>query len=429
MRVFPGPIRGIRRTRPAVPGAREEPAPRLWPHILGAWVVTVGGVCATSLGILWFLGFPEIDRPDQIPVTALDAIATRAFAVVAGLSGIALLVIAYHRQRNNNQENLRARKAAEREDVKLFNDRFTAAYTELGGGHAAVRLGAVHALAHLADDAPDRELRQTCIDVLCAYVRMPYGADPGSGAERAVEHGSLLLLSGQEGTARQSDEDHARRLESASFREVRHSILRVVSDRLRQADSLWQGHNFDFTGAAFDGGHFRRLDLVSGRLNFDEARFNGGEVDFRYSRFGRATVSFRRAHFNGGTVNFRHVRLSGRHHGLPGGRGGDPEAVRLQGTHVDFAKARFDGAEVLFHDSRFEEGGASFHRSEFVAGSVEFTKDGAEEASGTPPFGLLDAVAESTPGVVALPRPWIRPENGSPYSAGSTPAPEDPPTG
>src|SRR5690606_9529581 len=105
-----------------------------------------------------------------VSASALDGIVTRAFAVVAGLSGIALLVIAYHRQRNNDQENLRAQKATEREDIKLFDDRFTSAYTELGSEHAAVRLGAVQALAHLADDAPNPRLRQTCIDVLCAYL-------------------------------------------------------------------------------------------------------------------------------------------------------------------------------------------------------------------------------------------------------------------
>ncbi|NKY96912.1 pentapeptide repeat-containing protein [Nocardiopsis alborubida] len=406
MRVSPRTSTSGTRTKP-----RRSAPPRLWPHILGAWAATIAGVSLVGVGVLWFLGFPTIDRPERIAVSALDAIATRAFAVVAGLSGIALLVIAYHRQRNNDLENLRAQKAAEREDIKLFNDRFTAAYTELGGEHAAVRLGAVHALAHLADDAPNRALRQTCVDVLCAYVRMPYAPEPAHSEE----------------TGPQTEEHRARSLEHASLREVRHSILRVVSNRLSDPDSPWQGHSFDFTGAVFDGGHFRRMDFTSGHLNFNEARFESGEVDFRYSRLGRATVSFRRARFNGGTVNFRHVEFAGERNPESEEWTEDPDAVRLRGTHADFARARFDGAEVLFHDARFAETGASFYRAVFASGRVEFSGRGDEEASGTPPFGLLEAVAGGASATVTLPRAWTPPKAG--YSPGSSPPLENPPPG
>lgn len=423
---------------PAVDTGEQLPRPRrgqggphrLWPHIMGAWAATITGVALIGLGVLWFLDFPAIDRPERLAVSALDAIATRAFAVVAGLSGIALLVISYHRQRNNNQENLRAQKAAEREDIKLFNDRFTAAYTELGSEHPAVRLGAVHALAHLADDAPNHRLRQTCIDVLCAYVRMPY--EPAPESEPAPAPDSPVDLGGKDARSdgRRAEERHARFLEYASFREVRHSILRAVSDRLREADSPWQGHSFDFTGAVFDGGQFRGIDLVAGHLNFNEARFNAGEVDFRYSRLGTATVSFRRARFNGGTVNFRHVLFAGERD--QEGWTDNPDTARLRGTHADFARARFEGARVLFHDTHFGETSASFFRVEFTSGSVEFSNGGKEEASGSPPFGLLDSAAGAAPGRVALPEGWRRPRSGDGndvYSQGSTPSPRNPPPG
>lgn len=418
------------RARIFAPRPREDHSSRLWPHILGAWIVTTVGVSLIGAGVLWFLGFPEIERPETVSASALDGIATRAFAVVAGLSGIALLVIAYHRQRNNDQENLRAQKATERENIKLFDDRFTSAYTELGSEHAAVRLGAVQALAHLADDAPNPRLRQTCIDVLCAYLRMPYAPEPEPVL--AVEPASPLALGRKDGEAdrRQAEEHHARVLEYASFREVRHSILRAISDRLREPDNPWQGHHFDFTGAVFDGGDLRELDVDSGHLNFNEAHFNNGEVDFRYSRLGTATVSFRQARFNGGTVNFRHVRFAGRRD--QEGWKENPLTARLRGTHADFARARFDGARVLFHDTHFGETSASFFAVEFVSGSVEFSNDRGEEACGTPPFGLWESVAEGNPGVAVLPGAWSRPDGGgrSPeYSAGSTARPEDPPFG
>ncbi|MET8453489.1 hypothetical protein [Streptomyces sp. NPDC005209] len=68
-----------------------------------------------------------------------------------------------------------------------------------------MRLGGVHALAGLADDAPTRELRQTCIDVLCAYLRLPYTAETD-------------LPTGD------ADSRHTYR----ALREVRHTVSRIA---------------------------------------------------------------------------------------------------------------------------------------------------------------------------------------------------------
>lgn len=377
MRVSPGRLDGAKvlLTAPRADEAATEP-PRLWLHIAGAWTAAAVGVGLVGAGILWFLGFPEVSRPEEIPVSALDGIAARAFAVVAALSGIALLVIAYHRQRNNDQENLRARKAAEREDLKLFNDRFTDAYTALGDEQAAVRLGAVHALAHLADDAPGHALRQTCIDVLCAYLRMPSDPEPAPLAEDAPEE--------------RVEEHHTRLARFASFREVRHSIIRAIGTRFQSTDSPWQGHTFDLSGVVFDGGNLRRANFAHGHVNFNGARFVGGEFDLRYTRFTGATVSFRYAVFAGGTLNFRHARF---------------EAGR-----ADFSRARFQGSRVLFHDAGFDEGASLFAGTRLTAGSVEFAKDGLEAAHGSPPPGLLEAATGGTPGVAVLPQAWTRAE-------------------
>ena len=63
----------------------------------------------------------------------------------------------------------------------MFNERFTAIAAQLGDNKAAVQLAGVHAMAGLADDWATN--RQTCIDVLCAYLRMPYEPDPGPEAD------------------------------------------------------------------------------------------------------------------------------------------------------------------------------------------------------------------------------------------------------
>ncbi len=51
---------------------------------------------------------------------------------------------------------------------------------QLGVVQLAVRLAGVHAMADLADDWKSN--KQTCIDVLCANLRMPHEPDPGEEA-------------------------------------------------------------------------------------------------------------------------------------------------------------------------------------------------------------------------------------------------------
>ena len=75
-----------------------------------------------------------------------------------------------------------AQKTLEHERTRLFNERFITAAELLGHSEEACRLAGVHAMAGLADDWTKR--RQTCIDVLCAYLRMPYPPRPQEGARR-----------------------------------------------------------------------------------------------------------------------------------------------------------------------------------------------------------------------------------------------------
>jgi hypothetical protein len=93
--------------------------------------------------------------------------------------------VAYRRQRVDED-------AALRDATRLHTERFTTAVSQLGAESAAVRLGGVHALAGLADDAPTRDLRQTCIDVLCAYLRMPYTAEADLPADDAYARPARL---------------------------------------------------------------------------------------------------------------------------------------------------------------------------------------------------------------------------------------------
>src|SRR5262245_3638386 len=103
--------------------------------------------------------------------------------------------------------------------TRTLNERFATAAGQLGGDKPpAVRLAGVYAMAGLADDW--RENRQTCVDVLCGYLRMPYEPDPGDEAP------------GPE------------RLAFRASREVRHTAIRVITAHLQEDAAVsWQGLN------------------------------------------------------------------------------------------------------------------------------------------------------------------------------------------
>ena len=70
--------------------------------------------------------------------------------------------MAYRRQKITEADSAHDR-------TRVFNERFTAIATQLGDAQPAVRLAGVHAMAGLADDW--KQNRQTCVAVLCAYLR------------------------------------------------------------------------------------------------------------------------------------------------------------------------------------------------------------------------------------------------------------------
>src|SRR6266702_4965989 len=113
--------------------------------------------------------------------------------------------------------------------TRTLNERFATAAGQLGSDKPPpVRLAGVYAMAGLADDW--EENRQTCVDVLCAYLRMPYEPNPGR------------------------DAPEPQRLAFQASWEVRHTIIRLIGAHLRPGHvASWEHLNFDFTGVVFDG--------------------------------------------------------------------------------------------------------------------------------------------------------------------------------
>ena len=176
---------------PAPPRHDPDP-PRLWR--IGYALAVSFAVAAAGLAALWqaalvLLNHPHLPHAQLISLHDTVGVAQLVFASVAGAGALVALVVAYRRQRlaetTADLDRNRWEETAAHDRTRLLNERFTTIAGQLGDDQAAVRLAGVHAMAGLADDW--EENRQTCVDVLCAYLRMPYGREPGGTAQAAEQ--------------------------------------------------------------------------------------------------------------------------------------------------------------------------------------------------------------------------------------------------
>ena len=136
--------------------------------------------------------------------------------------------------------------AAARAEEESLLSRYRSASEQLDYRHSAtVRLAGVYAMAHLADDWPKQ--RQMCVDVLCAYLRMPFPADDVAAGEWQVRASIVRLIDAH--------------------------VTHVKRRRLPNEMS-WSGMSFDFSG-----GYFRDLQMevpvFSNHVSFAGATFAG----------------------------------------------------------------------------------------------------------------------------------------------------------
>ena len=227
-----------------------------------------------------------------------------------------------------------------------------------------MRLAGLYALERVAQNNSDQ--RQTIVNVLCAYLRMPYqlpGAPPAEDADqpRVVEY-----------------------REQMQEREVRLAAQRVLATHLRPGkdpdhplDTFWPNLDLDLTAAVLvdlDLGRccMRTATFIdtqfigtttwffraqfSGDAWFDEARFRGTTV-FDEANFGR-TAAFHEAHFSD-QAGFIGAQFSG-----------DAwfHQAQFRGT-TRFGEAHFNGT-ADFGEAYFT-GDADFDRAQF-RGKTQF---------------------------------------------------------
>ncbi|MET9630672.1 pentapeptide repeat-containing protein [Lentzea sp. NPDC006480] len=204
----------------------------------GLAVLAVGGLMLTLLLTLYGGGSPQ----DQ---AHLDAVRT-AGTIVVGTGGAVALLLAARRQRSaeltlkHQQET--ARQAEHDAIERRITDLYTKAADQLGSDKAPVRLAGLYALERLG--VANAEQRRTIINVICAYLRMPFVDDR---EEAQVRITALRIL-------------HAHRRGDQHFWSVSIDLdgANLAGSRLPRSKFAW---------ATFEGADLSRVDFTGSDLS------------------------------------------------------------------------------------------------------------------------------------------------------------------
>lgn len=344
-------------------GASRSPLPR-WTVPVVAVVMVAISAGVLALMWLWVDGLMFAD-PDKKAAALLDTMKIAASFAVGG-GGLFALYLAARRQRTQELElaqrervqdhtelvadrnHQHAERVAEdaRHDAtaRRVTEQYGKSVEQLGSDKAPIRLGGLYALERLAQDNKDQ--RQIIMNVLCAYLRMPYKLPDADSPDIVV---------------------HEERLQEL---EVRRTAQRVMTNHLTADSSVfWPQMAIDLTGATLVDfvmikGSFRWASFKSvtftGTTLFAETRFPG-HSPFDHTIFD-GTAHFVSTAFDG-DARFKHATFNS-----PVSFGG-----YLKTQNVTFKKAaQFSGA--MFNDSA-DFSGALFQ------GAADFSKSGSGSAA------------------------------------------------
>ncbi|MFD9948942.1 pentapeptide repeat-containing protein [Nonomuraea sp. NPDC059023] len=264
----------------------------LWWVLPGALVI---GAAAWGTAQWLLQGLPQLPIPQQVS-TRIEALRT-ALAAAAGVGAGVTLLLAVRRQRHQEVATWHTtHDAAERRVTELY----TKAVEQLGNAQAPVRLGGLYALERLAQDSP--ALRQTVVDVVCAYLRMPYQLPDDEKPEREPRVPRPSVGGVTKSLPAPKHDPHEER-------QVRVTAQRILAAHLRYQVPVthtwwrpratdpnvrhWADQRLDLTGATLLGLDLSNcrigpivLDNVTftGDARFDDTTF-GGDVDFSHITF------------------------------------------------------------------------------------------------------------------------------------------------
>jgi hypothetical protein len=345
MKLLPSRRRPQEGTRPA-----WRPISAWWWTLAAAAAVVIVAFVVTA----WLLTIASGAKPGTDRANSrLDAVRT-GLAAGAGAGAAVGLMLAFRRQHHQEiATDLTDRDATERRITELY----TKAVEQLGNDKAPVRLGGLYALERLAQDNPSQ--RHTIVNVICAYLRMPFAPEAPKPMLDPKTH------TPDTGIAALIDTWHQER-------QVRLTAQRILADHMRidwfqgepapgpAGPEFWPGMRLDLTGATLIDLNFLRV--VTAEARFAGARFIGtaqfyeasmGIASFREATF-TEDAAFSRATFRG-PADFTKAAFEGKSWFSGTTFDGD----------TDFSDAVFTGA-ATFYGAHFYEM-AEFQPATFAA--------------------------------------------------------------
>lgn len=326
-------------------------------HVALVLVTAVVSAAAIGAVLWWLLGRPPLRQASGWTTTNSFEFAKIVLALIGGLGAVVALVIAYRRQHLGEA-------AEQREDIKLFAERFTKASDQLGNDKAPVRLAGMYALEDLAQGTSSQ--RQTIVNVLCAYLRMPYDLPAPSENATGEEAAESALQVNQELQAR------------LTAQRILADHLRPGSRPRRSVSTYWGDSetdiDIDLTGATLID--FNLRDCRVGTARFGGATFRGDAsfawATFNRAEFGEATFTgdaeFTRASFRG-NAEFGGAVFGGIAGFVWAAFTGDAGFAWADFSRAEFGKVTFNGV-ARFGRATFSED-AEFGGSRF-AGDADF---------------------------------------------------------
>ncbi|MGW0021589.1 pentapeptide repeat-containing protein [Rhodococcus sp. NPDC003382] len=264
------------------------------------------------------------------------------------------------------------RQAEQHFQITNRRDRFTTIAGQLADQSAAVRLAGVYAMEALAVDwlqcrrytlprkrAVGKHEAQTCINVLCSYLRMPY--EPSA---RDQTHTKTIIRSG---TADDVVEKHLEYRTEDS--QVRQSILQIIASHLQpKARSSWHHLDFDFTGAYLENANFENC-VFRGRARFDRVQFHSERTTFKNAEFHGERTTFKNAEFHSEETSFEEAEFRSQWTTF--------EEAQFWGGGISFEWAQFHSQRTTFKKSQFHSqrttfGGSRFYGEETLFEEAEF---------------------------------------------------------
>jgi Pentapeptide repeats (9 copies) len=248
---------------------------------------------------------------------------------------------------------------------------YAKAVEQLGSNKAPVRFDGLYALERLAQDHPAH--RQTIVNVICTYLRMPFSpAAPASEPEPEATGGQR-----EPGTESETRTDGTGTWQQE--RQVRLTAQRILTEHLRYdkaedqpsadpaSSRFWTNIRLNLTGATLID--FNLVNGVIADANFHRAAFSG-DADFHRAAFS-GDARFGGAAF-GGDASFSGAAFSS--DARFGGVAFGGDALFGEATFsgdASFPEAAFTG-DALFDGAAFGRS-AGFRKANF-SGDAEFRK-------------------------------------------------------